>query len=112
MRQGRGWQPWFAWPLAYRLGRGLSTSNSGRRNGDQKLGPPDLPVRNTNPYGWEVGTLTNSWCAMDCVQVSFWEEDFEMNEPGGLRYRRLQDCGLWHGSGVFWAGIEELVFPN
>ena len=56
--------------------------------------------------------MTNSWCAMDCVQVSFWEEDFEMNEPGGLRYRRLQDCGLWHGSGVFWAGIEELVFPN
>ena len=28
------------------------------------------------------------------MQVLFWEEDFEMNEPGGLRYKRLQDC-LW-----------------
>eukprot|EP00435_Cladocopium_sp_Y103_P025327 s59_g6.t1 len=27
-------------------------------------------------------------------EVFLWEEDFEMNEPGGLRYRRLQDC-LW-----------------
>ncbi len=38
--------------------------------------------------------------ASACPQAFFWEEDFEINEPGGLRYRRLQDPGLLDAGGV------------
>ena len=43
---------------------------------------------------WQNSSGKGTQISSDQWQVFFWEEDFEMNEPGGLRYRRLQDC-LW-----------------
>ncbi|CAK9016062.1 unnamed protein product [Durusdinium trenchii] len=38
-----------------------------------------------------IANFSHAKSECDKAEVSFWEEDFEMNEPGGLRYRRLQD---------------------
>eukprot|EP00913_Durusdinium_trenchii_P020371 g19137.t1 len=42
-----------------------------------------------------IANFSHAKSECDKAEVSFWEEDFEMNEPGGLRYRRLQDCVVW-----------------